>query len=232
MSEPTGKHLIIKSKTGNICGAKMFGKKSDEPKAKKLTGPRQTSGLLEKKLSTEYKIDADIMHALMVLVRKIPESEKALVYRVYDSADAEARGVKIKNYTSLDSYPDMILYEGWFDESTGQIEIKELRKLVVEVPLFDLPQIQRQIEALKEPGNSVYFFQARGPAWGGPLGRGAAIIEFNVDYVNNKKSNKYVVYASNVIDMEPAGQKHKIMDSNEPKEIAKWVKDAHHKRVY
>jgi len=99
------------------------------------------------------------------------------------------------------------------------------------VPLFTETEIQQKIEALAEPGSTTFFYQARGPAVGGPLGRGAAIVELNPDYLT-KKGRKYIVYTANVVGMEPAGKRQKLFGSNKPKEIAKWIKEAHHKRAY
>lgn len=211
----------------------MFNKNKDDKdvKAEKLSGPKQLTAILEKQLTTEYKIDADLVKVLMVLVRKRENTEKAFYCRIYDPSEAEGKGLKIKDYTSLDTYPDLIFYEGWFDESAKQVELKEKRKLVTDVPLFTVDEIQQKIEALNEPGSTVFFYQARGPAYGGPLGRGAAVIEINPKY-GDKKVKKYIISTANVVGTEPTGTKQKLMDSDKPKEIAKWVKDAHHKRMY
>jgi hypothetical protein len=35
-----------------------------------------------------------------------------------------------------------------------------------------------------------------------------------------------------VIDTHPAGTMQKLFDSDKPKQIAHWIKEAHHKRLY
>ena len=205
--------------------------KAEKSKIEKLPGPKQIPGLVEKLLIANYKIDADIVHILKIVVRKRPQTERTFDCRIFDQSEAEASEILIKDYTSLDEHPDLILYEGWFDEGSKHAEIEEKKKLISDVPLFTETEIQQKIEALTEPGSTVFFYQARGPAVGGPLGRGATIVELNPNYPG-KKAKKYIIYTANVIGMEPVAKKQKSFDSDKPKEIAKWVKDAHHKRMY
>lgn len=215
----------------------MFGKKKivaekpPQPKVEKLPGPKPIPGLVEKHLIAEYKMDPDLVRILKAVVRKSPKAEKAFDCRIFDQSEAEVSEVQIKDYTSLDEHPELILYEGWFDEQSKRVELGEKKKLIYDVPLFTETEIQQKIEALSEPGSSVFFYQARGPAVGGPLGRGAAIVELNPDYPT-KKGRKYIIYTANVVGMEPVSNRQKLYDSNKPKEIAKWAKDAHHKRTY
>jgi hypothetical protein len=84
---------------------------------------------------------------------------------------------------------------------------------------------------MSQPGSTVFFFQARGGQYGGPLSKGCNIIELNPAYPG-KKQKKYNIYTSNVGDMQPIGEKQKLWDSDKAKDIAKWVAEGHHKRIY
>ena len=215
----------------------MFGEKKSviekppQPKVEKLPGPKPMPGLVEKHLIAEYKMDPDLVKILKAVVRRSPKAEKAFGCRIFDESEAEASEVQIKDYTSLDGHPELILYEGWFDEGSKHVELEEKKKVSYDVPLFTETEILQKIEALTELGSTVFFYQARGPAVGGPLGRGAAIVELNPDYLT-KKGRKYIIYTANVVGMEPVSNRQKLYDSNKPKDIAKWIKDAHHKRAY
>jgi hypothetical protein len=215
----------------------MFGKKKavmekpSQPKVEKLSGPRPISGLVSKHLIAEYRMEPDLAQILKAVARRSLKAEKALDCRIYDGSEAEASEVQIKDYTSLDGHPELILYEGWFDEGSKHVELEERKRVSYDVPLFTEAEIQQKIEALSEPGSTVFFYQAMGPAVGGPLGRGAAIVELNPNYAA-KKGRKYIIYTANVVGMEPVSKRQKLFDSNKPKEIAKWVKGAHHKRIY
>jgi hypothetical protein len=206
-------------------------KKVEGSKIEKLSGPRRLPEFVEKHLVANYKWDAELVRILKAVVRKRPQAEKAFDCRIFDESDAEAIEIRIKDYTYLDGHPELILYEGWFDEESKRVELVEKRKMSYDVPLFTEAEIRQKIEALSESANTVFFYLARGPAAGGPLGRGAAIVELNPGY-SQKKGKKYIIYTANVVGMEPVAEKNKLFDSDKPKEIAKWIKDAHHKRMY
>jgi hypothetical protein len=206
-------------------------KRVESPKVEKLPGPRPIPGLVGKHLTAEYKMDADLVQLLKAVVRRRPQAEEAFDCRIFDQAEAEAKEVQIKDCTSLDGNPDLILYEGWFDEETKRVEMVEKKKVSFDVPLLTETEIRQKIEALSEPGSTVFFYQAAGPARGGPLGMGAAVIQLNPNYPG-KKEKKYVIYTANVVNMQPVGKGQKLYDSDKSKEIAKWVAQGHHKRMY
>lgn len=202
-----------------------------QPRVEKLPGPMQIPGFVGKHLITEYKMEPDLMQVLKAVVRKNPKAAKMFDCRIFDPSEAEASEIRIKDYTSLDEHPELLLYEGWFDEGSKRVELKEIKKLSLDVPLLTETEILQKIESLNEPGSMVFFYQARGPAVGGPLGRGAAIVELNPNYPE-KKGKKYIIYTANVVSMEPVSRRLKLYESDKPRELARWVKESHHKRMY
>jgi len=56
-------------------------------------------------------------------------------------------------------------------------------------------------------------------------------VELNPNYPG-KKQKRYNVYIADVVEMQPVGKGQKLWDSDKPKEIARWIKEAHHKRIY
>lgn len=202
-----------------------------KPEVQKLSPPRLIPALVEKYLVSEYKMDVSLVRLLKIVVRKRSQAERAFDCRIFDQSEAEAQELKINDYNTLDQHPDLILYEGHYEEDTKHVELTEKKKISSDVPLFSQAEIQQQIEALSEPGSSVFFYQAAGSGIGGPLGRGAAVVELNPDYAS-KKGKKYIIYTANVIGEEPVAKKQKLYDSNKPIEIAKWIKQSHVKRIY
>ncbi|MCX5919655.1 MAG: hypothetical protein NTX30_23660, partial [Deltaproteobacteria bacterium] len=178
----------------------------------------------------ERKMDPDLAKFLMAVEQK-SKTGATFNIRVFDDSEAIAKKVKVKDYTSLDESPDLIIYEGWFDVGAKQVKLEEKKKVNWDTPVFTQAEIQRKIEALKEPGSTVFFYTNRGGKHGGPLGMGAAIIELNPNYPG-KKEKKYNIYNVDVIDMEPAPKGRKAHDGDKPKEIARWVKSLHDKRAY
>ena len=204
----------------------MFWEKKPAEEAEKLPGPKDIPELVRRHLIDDMKMDS--YFGLKAVVRKSPKGEKAFDIRVFDPSEAAAKKVQVKDYTSLDELPDLTIYEGWFDEKSKRVEL-EKKRIIPEVTIFTEAEIQQKVEALTEPGSTVFFYQARGGASGGPLGRGAAVVELNPNY---PKKKKYIVYTADVDGMEPVGKGQKLFDSNKAKEIASWIKNAHHKRTY
>ena len=207
----------------------LWGKKSAKEEGK-LSGPKEIPGPVQNYLVAERKMDPDLVKLLKAVERKSATGATFNV-RVFDNSEAIAKKVQVKDYTSLDECPDLIIYEGWFDEGAKQVKLEEKKKVNFDTPIFTQAEIQQKIEALKEPGNTVFFYLARGGKNGGPLGMGAAVIELNPNYPG-KKQRKYIAYTADVIDMQPVGTGDKIFDSDKPKDVARWVKEAHHKRMY
>ena len=202
-----------------------------KPKVEKLPGPRQIPGLVEKHLIAEYKMDADLARILKAVVRASSTKEGVFNIRVFDESEALAKKIQVKDYTSVDEHPDLTIYEGWFDEKSRRVKLEEKKKISSDTTIFTEAEIQQRIEALSEPGSSAFFYMARGSTHGGPLGMGAAVVELNPNYPG-KKGKKYNIYTADVVDMQPVGKGQKLFDSNKPKDIAHWIKEAHHKRMY
>jgi hypothetical protein len=209
---------------------KMFWGKKSAKEEGKLSGPKEIPGPVQNYLVAERKIDPDLVKLLKAVERK-STTGAGFNIRVFDDSEAIAKKVQVKDYTSLDECPDLIIYEGWFDEGAKQVKLEEKKKVNWDTPIFTQAEIQQKIEALSEPGSTVFFYTARGGKHGGPLGMGAAVIELNPNYPG-KKQKKYIVYTADVIDMQPVGKGQKLFDSDKPKNIARWIKDAHHKRMY
>ena len=207
----------------------FWGKKSAKEEGK-LSGPKEIPGPVQNYLVAETKMDPDLVKLLRAVERKSPTGATFNI-RVFDESEAKARKVEVKDYTSLDACPDLILYEGWFDEGVKQVKLEERKKVNWDTPIFTQVEIQQKIESLKEPSSTVFFYTARGGKNGGPLGMGAAVIELNPNYPG-KKEKKYNVYTTNIVDMQPVDKGQKAFDSDKPKDIAHWVKNIHDKRAY
>jgi hypothetical protein len=197
----------------------------------KLPGPREIPGLVQNYLIKEQKMEPDLARIFKSVVRAHENAKKAFDIRIFDPEDATANKIEVKNYLSLDSTPNLIIYEGSYDEATKKVELVQKNSLSQEVPLCTLEDIQQKIDGLTEPGATIWFLMARGAGSGGPLGRGAVTIELTPE-IPGKKTKKYTIYANDVIDMKPIGKGNKLFDSDKSKEVAKWIKEGHCKRTY
>ncbi len=208
----------------------MFWKKTKEGEVK-LPGPKVIPGLVEKYLVKERKMAPGLVLYLKAVLRNSPKGDRAHDIRIYEDDEAAAKKIPVKNYTSLDEHPDLIIYEGWFDEGSKHVELEEKKKVIWDTPILTQAEIREKVEGLSQPGSTVFFYLARGQDVGGPLGRGAAVIELNPDYPG-KKQKKYIVYTADVIDLQPVGKGQKLFDSDKSKDVTNWVQEAHHKRMY
>ncbi len=206
----------------------MFWKRRDAAKSEVAAGPKAIPELVQSFLIAERKIDPGLVRLLRAVVRKGPNGEGQSPIRIFDESETQARKVTVKDFASLDEYPDLIICEGWFDEATRRVELEEKRKPVSDTTIFTEAEIRQRIEALDKPGSTVFFYLAWGSGRGGPLGRGAAVVELNPN--PGKKQKKYSMYVADVVDTQPVGKGASFLDSDTSEDIVRWIRDAHHKR--
>ena len=99
--------------------------KRSKAKAEKLPGPRGIPEVVGRHLVTELKQNPDWVWRLKGVVRRRPQGKDRFDFRVFDEAQVAGTKVIVKNYTSLDEHPDLILYEGWFDKKSGKVQIED-----------------------------------------------------------------------------------------------------------
>ena len=180
----------------------------------------------------------------------MPENRRPtqIRFRVFSGTQVAAMKMNVMDYTSFDNYPDLILYRGWFDKVSMEVHFEENNPMAVpvtveaaaatsvgatppassEVQIFTEQEIWQKIIGLSGPSSTVFFYLTRSPALGGPLGRGAAIVELNPNYPG-KKQKRYIFYTDDVDGGKPAGNRQKMFDSDSSREITKYIKERHFK---
>ena len=63
------------------------------------------------------------------------------------------------------------------------------------------------------------------------MGRGCAVVELTPP-VAGKKVKKYTIYTADVVDNQPVNKGSKVFDSDKAKNVAVWIKNAHHERMH
>jgi len=193
----------------------------------KLPRPKNLPGFVAKYLGERHGVESNRLWRLKALVRPSAKGGKAFDVRIFDEAEAASNRINVKDYTSLDQHPELLLFDGWFDEGPKEVALEAKRK-VVKVQIYKEKEILSQIEALTEPGSNFLFYLAGSPASGGPLGRGAAIVELNPNYPKHGEK-KYVLYITNIEGTEPVGKRQKFLDSDKAKQLVNWIKERHFK---
>jgi hypothetical protein len=204
----------------------MFWKRKD---SEGQSGPKDIPDIIKKSPEFINNINTDTAPFLKILTKNSDNGEKTYDFRIYDPSDAEARVLTLKNYSSLEGHDDVIIADGLYSDQTKKVDIN-IRKVIPKPKLFTQEEILAQIEGMKEPGGSIFFFMASGPGAGGPLGRGASIVKLN-NPNSEKKTKKYSVYGSPVIGDKPVEAKMLIIFSmDKAKDIAKWISEGHKTR--
>ena len=94
-----------------------FGKNSSsttEEVRKKLPKPRSIVEKVGRYLITEMKQNPDQVWSLQSVTRPDEVDRKRVNFRVFDYASVSAAKVNVRDYHSLDAYPEHILWEGWY----------------------------------------------------------------------------------------------------------------------
>jgi hypothetical protein len=203
----------------------MFWKKDKDQK--KLSRPRELPEFVKKYIEANQFVDVASLPFLKVVVKASENGNKNSEIIVYDPSDAEAREIKVENYESIKANPALIMLEGSVNESEKKVNLAA-KKNIPKIKFYTEDEIVQQIEGLKTPNSSIYFFVNAGTGSGGPLGRGCAIVKLNSE--NGKKVKKYGIYGASVIDMQPSKNESKIFDSDKSKEVAKWIATSHKPR--
>lgn len=89
-----------------------------------LPKPRDLPSRVGIYLVTQLKMDPDWVWSLKGLVRPTGERHNFEI-RIFDPKEAVIGDVVVRDFNSLDDYPEMILFEGCFNKNTGWVDIKK-----------------------------------------------------------------------------------------------------------
>ena len=99
----------------------------------KLPRPKDILSVVGMNLVTAFNRNPDWVWNLKTATMVKPDDRNVTLYRVFDPAQAGSAKVSVKNYKTLDSHPELILYEGWMNKKNKQFEIKDLKEKVEEI---------------------------------------------------------------------------------------------------
>ena len=102
-----------------------FWKKEAEgtPKKSKLPGPRELPDAVGRKLVVDMEMDPDWAWSLKALIRRRDGDRHVRDIRIFDPEKSFAAGIAVKNFDSLDAHPDHILFTGWHNTDTGEVQL-------------------------------------------------------------------------------------------------------------
>ena len=106
---------------------KLWGKKTTSAvKESKLPKPRDLPSEVGRKLVVEKNYDPDWVWSLKFVQRKQEHSKSIHDFRIYSPVEANGTGILILNFNSLDYRPDLILFDGWYDNLSKQVGFQKM----------------------------------------------------------------------------------------------------------
>ena len=108
----------------------MFWKKKTateelpKPEAEKLPGPRSIEELVGMHIVTDLKQNPDRVWQLRSVVRRRTGGKHRFDFRVFDEVQVTEKKIKVKDWTTFDQHPELILYQGWFDKVSMKVHFE------------------------------------------------------------------------------------------------------------
>ena len=101
-----------------------FWQKNDVPQeAPGQSRPKDLPQAVGRYMVVDLEMDPDWVWTLKAATRRREENHNIKDIRIFSPTTANAAGMKIRNFNSLDALPDLVLYEGWFNTKTHQLEL-------------------------------------------------------------------------------------------------------------
>jgi hypothetical protein len=105
----------------------FWNRKGAQEGEERLPGPKEIPQPVGSYMVVQMKKDPNRVWQLKGVVR--PAAENGTFYcRVFDKAQVAEAGLKVKDWTSLDTHPELILWEGYFDKGTNKVRDEKFVK--------------------------------------------------------------------------------------------------------
>ena len=89
----------------------------------KLPGPKEIPEAIARHLVIHMKRDPDQTWNLKAVVRPRNDNRDSYDFRVFSDTQTGSAGVRVKDFTSLESHPDLIIYQGWYNKKNQEVHI-------------------------------------------------------------------------------------------------------------
>lgn len=104
----------------------MFWKKQEgKDRISKLPKPKELTTGVGKYLVVELGYSPDWVWSLKMVAKAKQDKKGIFDFRVYDVNSAKTSNVKVLDYTSLEGHHGLILFEGWYDKNSWDLEVKD-----------------------------------------------------------------------------------------------------------
>ncbi|BBO75640.1 hypothetical protein DSCW_30570 [Desulfosarcina widdelii] len=87
--------------------------------------PKDLPEVVGRKMVVSLKMDPDEVWALKCVSRPLEGRKKQYEFRIFSPNKAITSGVAVKDWSSLEDRPDLIMYSGQYNKETGSVDFSE-----------------------------------------------------------------------------------------------------------
>jgi len=109
-----------------------FWQKNEESKSvpsgqgRRLPRAKELPNEVGRHLVVEKGYEPDWVWSLRSVARPAEQAQNRFEIRIFSPETASLKGILVKNYTSLDLHPELILFAGWYDKTTRRVHLENL----------------------------------------------------------------------------------------------------------
>ncbi|MGD9209363.1 MAG: hypothetical protein PVI90_01235 [Desulfobacteraceae bacterium] len=89
----------------------------------KLRPPKEPPQPIGQYLVTREKIDPDLAWSYKCVLKSRTDNKHRFDFRVFSESMCSRSGIVVKNYDSLEEHQNLILYHGWYDKHTNEVNM-------------------------------------------------------------------------------------------------------------
>jgi len=98
---------------------------------KKLEKPRELPDDVGRNLVVEQGLDPDWVWSLKCVRKPKGNSKNTFDIRIFSQESAAQKGVKVRDYVTLEDHMDLVIFAGWYDKGSRKIQMEQLIKKAV-----------------------------------------------------------------------------------------------------
>ena len=87
--------------------------------------PKDLPEAVGRKMVVAMKLDPDMVWALKYVSRPKEGNDSIREFRIFDPGKALSAGLSVKEWSSLDDRSELILYSGYYDKGTANIDFRQ-----------------------------------------------------------------------------------------------------------
>ncbi len=100
-------------------------------KTQRLSKPGDLPLEVGRYLVVDQGLDPDWVWSLKCVKKPRVDSKNTFDIRIFNSITTAQHDVKVRDYTSLDNHMDLVIFAGWYDRQTRNVQLDRLIREVV-----------------------------------------------------------------------------------------------------